>query len=69
MALSQRNGALFTIPADTVDIQNALCRYVPLPDPRYCWDTCLVRNQGSALGKGAALLWEYIEDRFARREA
>ena len=68
MALSQRNGALFTIPADTVATQNTQCRYVPFPDARYCWDACLVRNQGSALSKGAALLWEYIEERFANPE-
>ena len=65
MALSQRNGALFTIPADFVESQNAQCRYVPFPDERYCWDICLVRNQGSELGKGAKLLWEYIESRFS----
>ncbi len=65
MALSQRNGALFAIPATFVESQNAQCRYVPFPDERYCWDVCLVRNQGSELGKGAKLLWEYIESRFA----
>lgn len=65
-ALSQRSGALFMIPSDTVDNQNARCRYVPFPDARFCWDVCLVRNQTSALGKGAALLWEYIENRFTQ---
>ena len=65
MALSQRYGALFAIPATFVESQNAQCRYVPFPDERYCWDVCLVRNQGSELGKGAKLLWEYIENRFA----
>lgn len=65
MALSQRSGALFAIPAAFVESQNAQCRYVPFPDERYCWDVCLVRNQGIELGKGAKLLWEYIESRFA----
>ena len=65
-APSQRSGALFTIPSDTVDNQNARCRYVPFPDARFCWDVCLVRNQTGALGKGAALLWEYIENRFTQ---
>ena len=69
MALSQKNCLLFTIPADFVESQNAVCRYVPFPDARLCWDVCLVRSQDRPLGKGAALLWEFIENRFAPRQS
>ncbi len=68
MVLSQRNGLLFAIPADFADGQNTRCRCVPFPDERFCWDICLVRNQGSELRKSAALLWEYIEARFANQD-